>query len=444
MSFILDENNNIKKIILISFGLIILYIISKTVLSLYLILIVSLLTIIVSHIKNYVSKKTKLIFEKSSVPIAFICLVIFNVFGFIKTLTGSIEYNTSNHLLFVGVTFYFLSAGAYISDNKTLFDRENIFKEYINMFLYIILPFKLLAGPLENPQIINQFKNITLNIFKSHSRYLYSFTWISLGTFMKFCIASRLTPTNLLNYSDPIGSFICAFIFELKFYFDFAGYSFVVFGLAKLFNLNLTLNFNHPFTANNVVEFWHKWHVSLGKFLQRYILIKNLNFFFTRPTKALFASSIFLISAMWHGGTLNYFYWGLFHGLVYLFYIQNFKFKKIPKFLGIFSMFLFFVFGRMIAIDINSGRLLEKFVNYFNINNYNFDIDHLTKILSLGLSTKFVLIMIVIFIFFEFIQTKYYKKNSYHFFRKPLVSLVLFLITILYGFNSLELLYARI
>ena len=91
---------------------------------------------------------------------------------------------------------------------------------------------------------------------------------------MKFCIGSRLTPSNLLEYDDPVGSFICAFIFELKFYFDFAGYSFLVFGLAKLFNINLTLNFNHPFTANNVVEFWHKWHISLGKFLQRYILIK--------------------------------------------------------------------------------------------------------------------------------------------------------------------------
>ena len=128
---------------------------------------------------------------------------------------------------------------------------------------------------------------------------------------MKFCISSRLTPNELLDFTDPVGSFICAFIFELKFYFDFAGYSFIVYGLAKLFNLKLILNFNHPFTANNVVEFWHKWHVSLGKFLQRYILNKNLNIFKSRISKAIFASTIFIISAMWHGGTANYFFGAL-------------------------------------------------------------------------------------------------------------------------------------
>lgn len=437
-------NRNINKIFLIFFGFFVLYLVSKTFLSLVLIFTVSLLTLLVSHFKNFIDPNHKQKFERVCVPLSFSILVLFNIFGYIKTLTGTIDYNTSAHLLFVGITFYILSAGAYIADNKIVYNKANLINEYIDLLLYLILPFKLLAGPLENPQIIKQFNNITLNIIKSHSRYLYSFTWISLGIFMKFCIASRLTPTNLLILSDPVGSFICAFIFELKFYFDFAGYSFLVFGFAKLFGLNLTLNFNHPFTANNVVEFWHKWHISLGKFLQRYILIKNLGAFKSRMTKAIFASSIFLVSAMWHGGTLNYFYWGLFHGLVYLFYIQNFKFKKIPKSIGILSMFMFFVFGRMIAIDINSGRVVDKFINYFVISNYNFDINYLIQIFSLGFSQKFILVVIFIFLFFEFYQTKFYKKNSYHFFRKPLISISLFIISILFGFNSLELLYARI
>ena len=97
---------------------------------------------------------------------------------------------------------------------------------------------------------------------------------------------------------------------------------------------------------------------------------------------------------MWHGGTLNYFYWGLFHGLIYLFYIQNFKLKHIPKFVGILSMFLFFVFGRMIAIDINSGRVIEKFKNYLFFNNYNFEFEYINKLFSLGLSTKLVFIVV--------------------------------------------------
>ena len=331
------------------------------------------------------------------------------------------------------MTFYILSAGAYITDNKIEYTKENIIDEFLNLYLYLILPFKLLAGPLENPQIINQFKNISFN-FKSTAKLLYSFSWISLGLFMKFCISSRLTPSELLDFTDPVGSFICAFIFELKFYFDFAGYSFIVYGLAKLFNLKLILNFNHPFTANNVVEFWHKWHVSLGKFLQRYILNKNLNIFKSRISKAIFASTIFIISAMWHGGTANYFFWGLFHGLVYLFYIQYFKIKNVPKFIRYMSMFLFFVLGRMIAIDINKGRLLEKWINFFDYNLYElFSFDYLNHLFLIGTSSRSIIIIFIIFIYFEFIQVKYFKKHSPHFFRKPIISVLLFIITIFLG-----------
>ena len=108
-------------------------------------------------------------------------------------------------------------------------------------------------------------------------------------------------------------------------------------------------------------------------------------------------------------------------------------------------MFLFFVFGRMIAIDINSGRLIEKWVNYFNINSYSeFTLVNLNELLSLGLSTGSTLYICMIFIFAEFWQVKFYNRTSYHLFRKPIASVFLFLITILFGFNSMELLYARI
>ena len=436
---------NYKKIILITLGLLTLVLASKSILSLYIVTFTTFLTFFLTYQKCKINDEYKVkIIEKYSVPIAFLLLVLLNIFGLIKTLTGTIEVKDSISLLFVGVTFYVLSAGAYISDTKKKYTRDTFIDDFIDLFLYLILPFKLLAGPLENPQIIKQFKNISF-IFKSTSRFLYSFSWISLGMFMKFCIASRLTPNELLHFTDPLGSFICAFLFELKFYFDFAGYSFIAFGFAKLVNLKLTLNFNHPFTANNIVEFWHKWHITLGKFLQKYILYKNLHLFDSRISKAIFASSIFIISAMWHGGTINYFFWGLFHGLVYLFYIQKFKHLKIPKFFGYLSMFLFFVFGRMIAIDIHAGRLFEKWINYFNFKSYySFTSSNLSELFSMGLGTKSTLYICIIFIFAEFWQVKYYKKNSYHLFRKPIISIFLFLVTILYGFNSMELLYARI
>lgn len=433
-----------KKIFLICLGLFFLYAVSNTIYSLYLITSITILTYILANYKCSLNDVFKIkIFEKYSVPLAFLIILSFNFFGFIGTLTGSVSDNSNLSLLFVGLTFYLLSAGAYLTDIKKN-NYQNSIDEFVNLFLYLILPFKLLAGPLENTQIIKQFNYITLKI-KSFHKFFYCFSWIALGLFMKFCISSRLRPDQLLIFTDPISSFFCALIFELKFYFDFAGYSFLVFGLAKLINLKLTLNFNHPFTAKNVVEFWHRWHITLGKFLQKYILLKNLDLFKSRFSKAIFASTIFLISALWHGGTVNYFFWGMFHALVYLFYIQKFKHLNIPKTIGYFFMFLFFVFGRMIAIDINSGRILEKFINYFNLSFYmDFKLEKFIEIYNLAFTNKYTFPIIVIFIFFEFLQIKKLKKKNYHLFRKPLVSLVLFLLFIFFGFNSLELLYARI
>ena len=188
--------NHKNKILLIILGIILLLLISKSFYSILLITFTAIITFLFAYqklkIKNFNSRRN---IEKLAVPISFIILVLFNIFGIIKTLTGTIENQGSIQLIFVGVTFYILSAGAYITDNKIEYTKENIIDEFLNLYLYLILPFKLLAGPLENPQIINQFKNISFN-FKSTAKLLYSFSWISLGLFMKFCISSRLTQVN--------------------------------------------------------------------------------------------------------------------------------------------------------------------------------------------------------------------------------------------------------
>ena len=174
-------------------------------------------------------------------------------------------------------------------------------------------------------------------------------------------------------------------------------------------------------------------------------MIKYVYFLNSRFETAFFGRFIFVICAMWHGGTLNYLFWGLFHGIVYLFYIQYFKKKNINKIFGYFGMFLFFVFGRMIAIDINSGRLIEKWYNYFSFNSYsNISLNQINDLFILGTSTKSVFIIFFIFIIFEFWQVKIMKRSSYHLFRRPLMSVFFFIVTVLFGFNSMELLYARI
>src|SRR5205085_11784991 len=127
--------------------------------------------------------------------------------------------------------------------------------------------------------------------------------------------------------------------------------------------LRITRNFNSPFFAGNVVLFWRRWHVSMGRYLTRYLLEPNVMWFKGKLARMVFTSSIFLASAMWHGGTGNYLLWGLFHGAVYFSYTRWMKKKHVPAVLGIAAMVSFFVLGRFLAIDADFDRLLLKLCN---------------------------------------------------------------------------------
>lgn len=435
------------KLFLIAFGFLFLYLISGTIISCVFITSIYLTVLLCLYLLNKIeSKKTLKFFSNYSVPLAFLLLIILNFSGQINTLTG-INEEKQTVVIYLAMPFYLLSAFSYISDcadqrNRNLQFNINAF----DLLLYIVLPFKLLSGPIENPSLMKKFDSIKI-ITTSH-RLFSSLSWIVLGAFMKFVIGNRLAPAQMISFDNPLMSFLCATIFELKFYFDFAGYSFLAYGFASLFNIQISKNFNHPFTSHNVVKFWQNWHITLGKFLQKYILHKFIFGIKSRNFKAIFACFIFVVSALWHGITFNYLLWGLFHGIIYYMYVQYIKHLSIPKFIGFSSMFLFFVFGRFLAIDANGSRLLGKISNFFDFNSYTdfnqSEIDFASNFFNIGnWGFIFAIMLAIIFIFFEFIQ-KNNNKNKYSYFRKPYVVIILFLMFVGFGLNTGELLYARI
>ena len=440
------------KLFLISLGFVLIYFISKTYLSIFLLFFIILISLIfIKLIEKIENVHILNFFYKFSVPLSFTILILLNLTGNIKTLTGvydTIIEGSDYTLMFLALPFYLLSASALISDlAESKMKNEKIRYKKLDIFLYIALPFKLLSGPVETPELLNQFKKIQFNKFLSRS-YV-GISWIILGLFMKFVIANRLLPIEMISFVNPILSTLCAFFFELKFYFDFAGYSFVAYGFALLFNIKLTLNFNHPFTSKNVVYFWKSWHVSLGKFLQRYFLFRFVRVLKNKRMKILFASFIFCISAMWHGGTFNYLLWGLFHGAAYFLYVDVIKPLRINKFLGYFSMLCLFIFGRFIAIESDFERLLIKIKNLFNPKVYfnftNNEVDYLNSFMNLEkLSFLVAIIFASAFIFLEFYYVNIKNRKRYHYFRKIFNLTIIFFLFLLFGINNGELLYARI
>jgi alginate O-acetyltransferase complex protein AlgI len=379
---------------------------------------------------------------RGAVPLAFLALVLMNVFGLVGTLTGaqsSLLPGASN--AWIALPFYLLSAAAFLCE---MAQQRMAAPRPLDFGVYMCLPFKLLAGPLEPPRLLDQIRAWRWRI--SGVQCMAAWPWMVLGAFMKYVIANRLDPARHLVHVDPVRSFLTAFEFELKFYFDFAGYSFMAYGAALAIGLRITQNFNQPFFAANVVVFWRRWHMSLGRYLTRYVLEPNLSLWKGRQAKLVFASAIFLVSAMWHGGTLNYLLWGAFHGLVYFAYAQWIKRREVPPAVGAAAMLAFFVFGRMFAVDADGPRLLERIQAFFQPAAYVHGWQAL--LVDGGFFTPNewrALAAAAVFLALEvWTWRRWPRPQGYHLLRRPAVAFAMLILFIVFGVDDGALLYARI
>jgi len=431
---------HLYKIILIGLGFSTLVLFGGSKESIFLILILASLAFIgVEWISKLANTEIKKKISLYAVPTCFLIIVILNLTGWIGTLTGASSGN-QNFALLLAAPFYLLSIAAYFSDAIAGKIKKISFLNYL---LYISLPFKLLAGPLEPPALIKQIEALKPRFRNTY--ILVAWPWVVLGVFMKFVIANRLNPAANLHLTDPISALLTASVFEIKFYFDFAGYSFIAYGLALASGLKINHNFDHPFFAANVVLFWRRWHMSLGRFLSRYILEPNLKFIKTRSGKEVFASSIFIVSAMWHGGTVNYLFWGIFHAICYYSYIKYLKKIRFKNITSVSSMLAFFVLGRFLATEANTDRLFEKIKNILSMNYY---IEYIVNPKLNYIFQSFELKALSLFTLFLLLEAytlhRYTNNRPYHFFRKPTISIIILIAVICFSVQSGGLLYARI
>ena len=143
--------------------------------------------------------------------------------------------------------------------------------------------------------------------------------WIVLGLFMKLTLAENLAAESAAIEIDPGNPFLvwleCLF-FSFRIYNDFAGYSFIAYGLAQCLGLRVTLNFLSPYWTSNFRDFWRCWHVSLSQWFRDYLYIPlGGNRSPWRPGLILL---VFVVSGVWHGAGWNFVLWGLLHGVLVL------------------------------------------------------------------------------------------------------------------------------
>ena len=177
------------------------------------------------------------------------------------------------------------------------------------------------------------------------------------------------------NYEhfSGINCLITSFLYSVQIYGDFAGYSLMAVGIAKMLQIDLINNFNRPYFAGSVTEFWKRWHISLTKWLVTYIYIPMGGSRCSKVRNYLNILVTFLVSGIWHGANWTFIMWGVIHGILQVFekffgfakVSTNNKFVLIPRILfTVFVVNIAWIFFRMDTISDALGMVSHIFTSF--------------------------------------------------------------------------------
>jgi alginate O-acetyltransferase complex protein AlgI len=221
----------------------------------------------------------------------------------------------------LAISFFTFQQIAYLVDLKRGLLPQPSFLHY--SFFVSFFP-QLIAGPIVRAQnILPQLRNKTLGSV-TNEQFWAGFCLFSMGLFKKTCLADGIKPLAEAVFSFPNNAlflsiseaWIGVLAFGLQIYFDFSAYSDMAIGLGLLFGLKLPINFNSPYKAVSVIEFWRRWHITLSEFLRDY-LYKPLGGNRSGIMKAMLNVMIVMsLGGLWHGAGWTFIIWGVFHGVL--------------------------------------------------------------------------------------------------------------------------------
>lgn len=289
--------------------------------------------------------------------------VIFKYFNFVIINVNNLfnsNLNLLNVVLPIGISFYTFQIISYEIDvyNKKVNVQNNILK----YFLYVFLFPQLIAGPIVRYQDVNNEidnRNVTFEMFANGLRRFI------IGLSKKVIIANNLGELcNIyLNLGDKsvLFTWIFAISYMLQIYFDFSGYSDIAIGLGKMLGFNFPENFNYPYMAKSITDFWRRWHMTLSSWFRDYVYIPlggNKKGVLKQIRNILIVWSL---TGLWHGASWNFIVWGLYFGILLILekFILKKYFSNVPKFIKcIYTLFLV-----MISFVIFQGDRLSSAFN---------------------------------------------------------------------------------
>jgi len=217
----------------------------------------------------------------------------------------------------LAISFFTFQQIAYLVDSYRGETKEYDFLNYANFVTFFP---QLIAGPIvHHREMMPQFAT-TSNKVKRYSNIATGLFIFSIGLFKKVIIADTFAVwatagfdhAQVLNMAE---AWVTSLSYTFQLYFDFSGYTDMAIGAALLFNIRLPFNFNSPYKATSIQDFWRRWHITLSRFLKEYIYIPLGG---NRKGELRTYSNLmatFLIGGIWHGAGWTFFFWGFLHGI---------------------------------------------------------------------------------------------------------------------------------
>ncbi len=344
-----------------------------------------LFTTVISYIsaikieKSY-CKKEKRIYLFISVLTSLGVLFFYKYFNFFGSSVNTIlNYSKTSFeipylklLLPVGISFYTFQTLSYSIDvYRGVMKTEKHFGIYA---LYVSFFPQLVAGPIErSTRLLPQF-NVKHKI--EIENFIVGFKWIILGYFMKLVIADRLglyvdSVYNNVYHHSGLTFVLATIFFAFQIFGDFAGYSSIAIGIARIMGFKLMTNFNRPYFANSITDFWHRWHISLSTWFRDYFYIPLGGSRVNIPRWYFNLFLTFLVSGFWHGANWTFIIWGGLHGIyIMLENLFNLKTKKELSYLGnIFRIMIIFFLVDFAWIFFRANNLSEALYIINNIGH---------------------------------------------------------------------------
>lgn len=289
-------------------------------------------------------------------------LAVFKYYNFLNdnlsVFLNSLGYtNTIPELsiaLPIGLSFHTFQAMSYtIEVYRGKQKAERHFGIYA---LYVMFYPQLVAGPIERPQnLLHQFYEKHKFVFNRVVDGLKLMVW---GFFMKLVVADRLAIYVDAAYNNPgqhtgLTLIIATVFFAFQIYCDFAGYSNIAIGAARVMGFKLMTNFNTPYFSSSISEFWKRWHISLSTWFKDYLYISLGGNKVSIPRWYFNLFFVFAVSGLWHGANWTFIIWGALNGFYLVFAIisdkwrtkagQLFRLYKIPGVNHILQVFITFL-----------------------------------------------------------------------------------------------------